>query len=57
MLKGIESVSYQIYIADTAADGKRTWIVGYEPQTDFVIGRAVSESTGANESGNTDATH
>ena len=33
----IESVSYQIYIADTAADGGRTWIVGYEPQTDFVI--------------------
>ena len=43
----IESVSYQIYIADTAADGKRTWIVGYEPQTDFVIAPWLEEGADA----------
>ena len=43
----IESVSYQIYIADTAADGGRTWIVGYEPQTDFVIAPWLEEGDGA----------
>ena len=43
----IESVSYQIYITDTAADGGRTWIVGYEPQTDFVIAPWLEEGDGA----------
>ena len=43
----IESVSYQIYIADTAADGGRTWIVGYEPQTDFVIAPWLEEGDDA----------
>lgn len=34
---GISAVTHQIYISDTAADGSKIWIYGYEPETDFVI--------------------
>ena len=45
----IESVSYQIYIRDAPAngDGEATWIIGYEPQTDFVIAPWLEEGDGA----------
>ena len=45
----IESVSYQIYIRDAPAngDGEATWIIGYEPQTDFVIAPWLEEGAGA----------
>ncbi len=35
--ENIEAVSYQIYISDVTEDGRKVWIVGYEPETDFVI--------------------
>ena len=45
----IESVSYQIYIRDAPAngDGEATWIIGYEPQTDFVIAPWLEGGDGA----------
>lgn len=34
---GISSVTHQIYISDTATDGSKIWVYGFEPETDFVI--------------------
>ncbi len=50
---GIAEVTYQIYLKGTKADGEDLWIVGYEPDKDFVItpwlegGRNVSLQEGS----------
>ncbi len=50
---GIAGVTYQIYLKEKKADGEDLWIVGYEPETDFVIspwmedGRSVSLHAGS----------
>lgn len=35
--EGIKQVSHQIYISDTLSDGSRIWIIGVEPENDFVV--------------------
>ena len=32
----IAAVSYQLYVSETLADGAARWIVGFQPETDFV---------------------
>lgn len=34
----IASVSHQLYVSETLEDGSTRWIVGFEPETDFVLG-------------------
>lgn len=34
----IAAVSYQLYVSETLADGSARWIVGFQPETDFVLG-------------------
>ena len=34
----IASVSHQLYVSETLSDGSTRWIVGFEPETDFVLG-------------------
>lgn len=34
----IASVSRQLYVSETLSDGSTRWIVGFEPETDFVLG-------------------
>ncbi|MDU0349799.1 ABC transporter permease [Actinomyces sp. MRS3W] len=41
----IESVTYQLYLADTTPDGERLWIVGFDPATDFVISPWLAEGS------------
>lgn len=40
----ISEMSYQIYISDTLASGDDIWIVGFEPETDFVLSPWVEDS-------------
>jgi len=39
----ITALSYQLYLSDTRADGQRVWIVGFDPETDFVISPWLAE--------------
>ncbi|MDO4901622.1 FtsX-like permease family protein [Actinomyces sp.] len=39
----IAAVSYQLYLSDTRADGQQLWIVGFDPDTDFVISPWLAE--------------
>ena len=34
----IASVSHQLYVSETLSDGSTRWIIGFEPETDFVLG-------------------
>jgi len=43
----IESVSYQVYIKGVLPGGETIWIVGYDPQTDFVIAPWLEEGADA----------
>ncbi len=44
---GIQQLAYQLYIRDTAKE-KPVWIVGYEPEQDFVISPWVQEGSSQN---------
>ena len=35
--EGIAEVSYQIYLSDQTENGEKRWIIGFEPETDFVL--------------------
>jgi putative efflux ABC transporter, permease protein len=39
----IAAVSYQLYVSETLADGSARWIVGFQPETDFVLGPWMQE--------------
>ena len=42
----IAAVSYQLYVSETLADGTSRWIVGFEPETDFVLSPWIAEGEG-----------
>lgn len=42
----IAAVSYQLYVSETLADGTTRWIVGFEPETDFVLSPWIAEGEG-----------
>ena len=42
----IAAVSYQLYVSETLADGSARWIVGFQPETDFVLGPWMREGEG-----------
>lgn len=43
----IAAVSYQLYVSETLMDGSSRWVVGFEPETDFVLGPWTREGEGA----------
>ena len=42
----ITAVSSQLYVSETLADGTTRWIVGFEPETDFVLSPWIAEGEG-----------
>ena len=42
----IAAVSYQLYVSETLVDGSTRWIVGFEPETDFVLSPWIAEGEG-----------
>jgi len=46
--EGIKKVSHLVYISDTADDGEKIWIIGYEPDTDFAFSPWVAEGEDLN---------
>lgn len=42
----IAAVSYQLYASETLIDGTTRWIVGFEPETDFVLSPWIAEGEG-----------
>lgn len=42
----IAAVSYQLYVSETLIDGSTRWIVGFEPENDFVLGPWTREGEG-----------
>ena len=34
----IAAVSYQLYVSETLTDGSTRWVVGFQPESDFVLG-------------------
>jgi len=44
----ISAVSHQIYISDTLANGDKITIVGYEPESDFVISPWLNDASAIN---------
>lgn len=36
--KDIAAVSYQLYVSETLPGGSTRWVVGFQPETDFVLG-------------------
>ena len=42
----IAAVSYQLYVSETLADGTTRWIVGFQPESDFVLGPWMREGEG-----------
>ena len=43
----IAAVSYQLYVSETLTDGSTRWIVGFQPESDFVLGPWMREGEGA----------
>lgn len=42
----IAAVSYQLYVSETLTDGSTRWIIGFEPESDFVLGPWMREGEG-----------
>lgn len=42
----IAAVSYQLYVSETLTDGSTRWIVGFQPESDFVLGPWMREGEG-----------
>lgn len=42
----IAAVSYQLYVSETLTDGATRWIVGFQPENDFVLGPWTREGEG-----------
>ena len=42
----IAAVSYQLYVSETLTDGATRWIVGFQPENDFVLGPWMREGEG-----------
>ena len=43
----IAAVSYQLYVSETLTDGSTRWVVGFQPESDFVLGPWMREGEGA----------
>ena len=37
----IAAVSYQLYVSETLSDGSTRWVVGFQPESDFVLGTSL----------------
>ena len=42
----IAAVSYQLYVSETLSDGSTRWVVGFQPESDFVLGPWMREGEG-----------
>ena len=42
----IAAVSYQLYVSETLTDGSTRWVVGFQPESDFVLGPWMREGEG-----------
>lgn len=42
----IAAVSYQLYVSETFSDGSTRWVVGFQPESDFVLGPWMREGEG-----------